>query len=151
MKAKEYLLQEGKISAITRGRISNDNHAFLKKAWEGGVRFSDWAPKGESPTADSSKPKRESSAVGKGTSSQPKTIAEIHIPFPESEYIAFERRGGKRHLRSMRSACTNCRVSLVACGCFASGMPARIVAEDGRGPDGSGSVLVYLDKKKVDA
>lgn len=46
MKAKEWLLSKGHIDAITRGRMSLENHARLKAAYDAGERFSDW-PKGE--------------------------------------------------------------------------------------------------------
>jgi len=44
--AKEALLAAGRIDKIGRGRISNDNHAWLKQQYDSGVRFTDW-PKGE--------------------------------------------------------------------------------------------------------
>lgn len=140
---KEYLYGLGLIPEIGRGRLSEDNKKVIEAAYAKGERFRDWEPTGpvkNAPKAVSSKPRK--AIERKPKEEKPSGIYDIHIPFPEDEYVAYERRDGKRHYRSMRSACNNCRVSLVACYCFVSGKPARIVKEDG-----SGSVEVFLDRK----
>lgn len=114
MRAKEYLLANDRIQEIGRGRISNDNHAFLKAAYDKGERFSDW-PKGaivESKDTDD-KPvirvKRDPN-IAKGE----KVIADYVIFYERDNYKAVTDNGT---VYGMAEVCNNCRVSLVQCHC----------------------------------
>lgn len=125
---KQWLLAEGHIepSQAGRGRISAENMAKIQTAYESGVRFSDWTP--ATPEIRDGKTVVRNSA--------PENVSgEITILYPEDSFQALE---ANDTVRSMRSACNNCRVSLVQCSC---GAP-RIVALDGRD-----SVLVSIVRK----
>lgn len=123
---KQWLLSEGHIKEAGRGRISAENLARISKAYESGIRFSDWTP-GNTEI-------RNGETVTKN-SVVPRVLAEYTILYPENQFKAIEANNTER---SMRSACNNCRVSLIQCSC---GSP-RIVARDG-----SGSVLVSIVRK----
>ena len=108
-KAKQALLKAGRIKAITRGRISVDNHQWLAEQYAAGVRFSDWEPK---QSGEPSKTK----AVGK-VKRLTEVSAEFYIEsifWPENLYKAVDENGKER---SMREVCNNCRYSLVVCHC----------------------------------
>ena len=145
LRAKEALHKAGRIDKIGRGRISADNHAWLKSEYDKGERFSDW-PKGEvqvTKTQDKETGAESTTVKVKRDPSQSteKVVADL-MPYlyPEDEFVAIEtdRKTGKRVERSMRSACNNCRVSLVVCVC---GQP-RIVARDG-----GSSVRVDIERR----
>jgi hypothetical protein len=107
--AKEALLSAGRIKEIGRGRISNDNHAWLKQQYDNGVRFTDW-PKGEviSSTGPDEKPvirvKRDPKL------STEKVVREYTILYDRDAYVAVST-DGKEY--GMAEVCNNCRVSLV--------------------------------------
>lgn len=110
--AKQALLKAGRIAAITRGRISLDNHAWLKSQYDNGVRFSDW-PKGEM-VVDKTTPgkvrvKRDPAVV------EQRIYDTIVYTFDEKYYRATNSNTGA-HV-GMREVCNNCRVSLVQCHC----------------------------------
>lgn len=112
--AKEALLEAGRIDKIGRGRISLDNHAWLKAQYDNGVRFRDW-PKGEviETKATESTPaqvrvKRDPAQVAE------KVISEFTILYPEN---AWQAKGVDGKIWGMREVCNNCRVSLVQCHC----------------------------------
>lgn len=107
MKAKEYLLNHGKIAAIGRGRISLDNHAFLQKAYEGGQRFDDW-PKGKVEKKD------DVVRVTRDPAQSEKMISEYTIIYPVEAYKAVAK---DNRVFTMREVCNNCRVSMVQCHC----------------------------------
>lgn len=139
---KEHLLANGKIKEIGRGRISLDNLNWLQSEYDKGIRFSDWEPDGQ-PII------KVKSTIAKKTrnSNTPAPVPEIsaeysdsNILWPESQYRIFERVNGKKVFRSMRDACNNCRVSMVACQCESVGRFPLIVARDGRG-----SVRVFME------
>lgn len=129
MKAKEWLLEKGYISAITRGRISRDNHAHIAKAIENGLVLSDY--------------KQVIGVTGPKTTvsverTDPDAIVELRpYHYPENEYRLFEWRDGKKFTRSLREACSNCGYSVVGCYCD----DIRIVKTDG-----SGSVAVFVER-----
>lgn len=140
-KAKVALVEAGIIKQAGRGRISADGHAWLKKQYDNGVRFSDW-PKGEvvvtKSKATKSKPETETIKVKRTEQSGGEKIVAELAPyrFTEEEFMAVEK--GTKIERSLRSACNNCRVSLVVCYCA----QPRIVALDG-----GGSVEVTIKRK----
>lgn len=123
MKPKEVLLKHGRIQAITRGRISADNHKFL----------ADLAAKGEKidgyESVVTSKPTGEKVYKNaQAPASTEKVVAEIHYRYPlDTPAHAFI--DGKKVSVSMKEACGNFRVSLVCCSC---GQP-EVVRPDGRG------------------
>lgn len=139
-KAKVALVEAGIIKTAGRGRISADGHAWLKARYDEGERFSDW-PKGNvvvTKTEHPDKPAESTVKVirtaGSGTE---KTIADIPpYRFTEEEFMAVEK--GTNTERSLRSACNNCRVSLVMCYC-----PNPMIVKR----DGSGSVEVTIKRK----
>jgi hypothetical protein len=122
--AKEALLAAGRIQAITRGRISLDNHAWLKAQHDAGVRFSDW-PKGEV-VVNVDKP-AEVRVVRDPKLNGEKVIAEFTIIYPRDDYKAVA--GNKVY--GMAEVCNNCRVSLVQCHCdsptILGDIPVKIV------------------------
>lgn len=115
MKAKEYLLDKGRISEIGRGRISNENHAFLAKAAESGIQFSDW-PKGKVVVTEATDETPEVVRVKRDPNmTNEKVIHEIVYTYPENLYRAVDTRTGKEV--GMREVCNTCRVSLVGHAC----------------------------------
>lgn len=105
--AKQALLEAGRIEAITRGRISLANHAWLKEQYDNGVRFSDW-PKGEVQTNSDN----EVRVIKKAEPID--NYAEVIYTYPEHMYRAI---GTDNKEWGMREVCNNCRVSLVQNHC----------------------------------
>lgn len=135
MKAKEYLLKHGRIDAITRGRLSLENTAFILEAVRNGEQIDGYSV--------STGPVKgiEAPVIKKELVTNEKVIAEIPpYRFEESDFKAIEYTDGKKFERSLRSACILCKVSLVGHYCD----EPRIVARDGRG-----DVRVYIERKKV--
>lgn len=102
---KEALLKAGLIPAVTRGRISDLNHKWLK------ANPDKW---------DDAKALPKTLTVPKAVASAPKPEPVGHdygnpFTYPESEYKALDK-DGKEH--SMRWVCKTCRVSLVAHACL---------------------------------
>lgn len=132
MKAKEYLLKQGKINGITRGRISKDNHAFLISAVKNGASI-------EGYSVSTARVEKTEPVVSKVALSNEKVIHEL-VPYryTEEAYQAYEFDGGKKVIRSLRSACNKCGYSLVVCYCAEPVIVAR---------DGSQSVRIYVERK----
>lgn len=134
MKANEWLLANGHIKAITRGRMSRENIAILTAAWDNGngVKFSDF-PKGKvtvqlEATEDAPAQveyKRDANA-GTGYSADGTPVEIAPYRYTEDEFHAVQADGTNR---SLREVCQHCGVSLVQCYC---GSPS-IVAMDGKG------------------
>lgn len=136
MKPKEYLLKNGHIDEIKRGRLSREHIDIIKAAVAGGENIEGYTLN----TPAAGIPEKATNAVERNKPEVGKIIYEIPPErFPESEYTVFERVDGKRVTRSLREACNNCRVSLIYCFCDSP----RIVARNGRG-----SVLVYIERKQ---
>jgi hypothetical protein len=125
---KQWLMANGHISEIKRGRVSRDHEALIQKAVAAGAKIEGY----------SASSKDSETVVTKDI--QPETgVAELApYRFTEEEYKAVEFRNGKKVERSLRSACNLCRVSLVVCYC----PEPRIVAHDG-----GGSVRVYIERR----
>lgn len=105
---KEALLKAGRIKAITRGRISGDNLAWIAEQEKSGVRFNDAAPA-----------KRVNAPVKRNKGLAPakeeeSLIPEIHILYPKNMYKAVANDGT---VYGMAEVCNNCRYSLVQCHC----------------------------------
>lgn len=118
--AKQALLKAGRIDAIKRGRISLDNHAWLKTQYDQGVRFTDW-PKGEvtvTKTETEGVSKTEVRVKRDPADSTAKVIYDIgDFRFPEGKFEAYEFVDGKKRKVSLRECCNTCRVSLVNHAC----------------------------------
>lgn len=119
--AKQALLDAGRIKAITRGRISLDNHAWLANEAKNGRKFSDW-PKGKVVSSPVTKTGNHTKVrvVRDPNLTNEKVIHDIHYTYPESDYEAFNAVTGKPlggKYGGMREVCNTCRVSLVAHGC----------------------------------
>ena len=127
--AKQALLKAGRIKAITRGRISLDNHAWLKAQHDNGVRFSDW-PKGKV-EVDTSAPNVV--RVKRDPMVEQRIYDTIVYTFDEKYYRATNSDTGA-HV-GMREVCNNCRVSLVQCHCgkptVLGDIPVKIVPRAG--------------------
>lgn len=133
--AKEALLKAGKIQAITRGRISKDNHAWLAEQVAKGVKFSDYgenkvslvksSPKQRPATKTVSLVKAKSSVDDTGDSGIYSDLVRYH----RDEYKAVALDG---KVYGMAECCNNCRVSLVQCACgnptILGGIAVKIVA-----------------------
>lgn len=132
MKAKEYLLKQGKITDITRGRISKDNHEFLKHAVSKGASI-------EGYSVSTARVGNVEPVVSKVALSNEKVVSEL-MPYryTEEAYQAYQFIDGKKVTRSLREACRGCGYSLVVCYC----VEPRIVALDG-----SSSVRIYVERK----
>ena len=115
--AKQALLKAGRIDAIKRGRISLDNHAWLKTQYDQGVRFTDW-PKGEVQTTKSETGATEVRVKRDASQTQAKVVYDIgDFRFPEKSFEAYEFVDGKKKSVSLRECCNTCRVSLVNHAC----------------------------------
>lgn len=125
-KRKEWLLSEGHIAEITRGRISLDNQERCEEAARNGVKFSDLTVK---------------SVAGVETVTKATYQTEKHIPdIPDARYPVETTRvytmDGALTKANTRAACFNCSVSLAYCTCDA---PRAIVSNS------SGYVPVRLE------
>ena len=125
MKASEYLLQEGVIQKITRGRRSQEQKDFLDAALAKGVVFSDYPKENREVTTDTGAAVQIKAAP---SYQGEKRIPEI-APYIYNEETHTVKEMGTNTKRSLREACCNCQVSLVQCTC---GSPT-IVATNGRG------------------
>lgn len=111
MKPKEALLKGGRIQAITRGRISAENHAWLaQKAGEG------WAIDGytiKKPETPNTAP-----VVEKSERRDPGAIVDIPDEArSENDWQAYRHEDGKPVDVGMRECCNTCRASLTYCRC----------------------------------
>lgn len=138
MKAKEWLLKQGLIAEIARGRISLANHEALRKAAESGVEFSDW-PKGKvetvirktaSDTGAVAITEQVTRVIRNKDTTAGKVIEEIApYRFTEDTHEVWEETAsGKRVKRSLKEVCQYCRVSLVQDICDLAGRNPSIVS-----------------------
>lgn len=116
---KEALLEAGRINAITRGRISGDNHKWL----EAEIAASRIA------ISNTTVIKTDTKVAVKSVGSAVKDIAEFTILYHKDAYHA-EGPDGKRY--GMAEVCNNCRVSLVQNQCLnptiLGDIPVKIIA-----------------------
>ena len=119
---KEALLDAGRITAITRGRISRDNHEWLDAEQKAGrIRISNAIT--SKPVKDITEPVKT-----KYSSATEKVIEEFHILYPKDLYHA---KGADNAIYGMAEVCNTCRVSLVQCQCghptILGNIPVRII------------------------
>lgn len=123
---REALAEVGLAKAGARGKFSNAAKQWLADQESKGVKFSD--SNATAPVAVKSAPTKNSGAPSKETETG---MADYVFPsdyrFPESEYVAFARVGGKKEFHSLREVCNNCRVSLVNHGCNSPVIRGNIV------------------------
>lgn len=113
MKAKEYLLAKGRIEKIGRGRISLDNHAFLKAAYDKGERFTDW-PKGAIVESKDSQDKPVIRVKRDPNVGNEKVVQEYVVFYERDNYKAVADDG---KVYGMAEVCNTCHVSLVQNHC----------------------------------
>lgn len=113
---RAYLVRMG-LAKEGRGKFSNDAKAALAKADADGIEFLD----GPSPTGNGSGPILSSIDTPAPVVRKPVTETLYLTPdeyrFPEAEYRAIAKVGGKTVEYSMRECCNACGVSLVNHAC----------------------------------
>ena len=118
---KEALLDHGRIKAVTRGRISSENHAWLEEQIAANV----FSITGVKVVKNADKPVAVKSVNGPTE----KVIAEFTILYHKDAYHAEGVKDGKTY--GMAEVCNNCRVSLVQNVCenptILRDIPVRIV------------------------
>lgn len=102
-KANEWLLKNGHIQKITRGRRSAENTARLAEAYKSGIRFSDWEPSETTDEAGKTVVKNVAPAT-----SNPTAIHDIKFTYPEKDFEAYAEVRGKKIPVGMREVCSNC-------------------------------------------
>lgn len=122
--AKEALLKAGRIKEITRGRISLDNHAWLKSQYDTGIRFTDW-PKGEVITSTGPTDETVVRVKRDPNITNEKVIAELRYRYDDENAWIAEDGAGKQY--GMREACDNCKCSLIACFCESPRLFGKVV------------------------
>lgn len=123
---KEALLDAGRIKAITRGRISADNHKWL----EAEIAAKRIAINNTVVVVRNDENK--SIAVKSVNGPTEKHIPDVTILYPKHLYHARGIEDNKTY--GMPEVCNNCRVSLVQCGCgnpvILGGIRVRIIANE---------------------
>lgn len=136
---KQYLVSIGELpsgSENVRGRVSVAHEALCAAAAAKGIAIKGYAVSTSTATAD----KPAETTVKKVDATNVKVIAELpDYRYPEAEFVAIERRNGKRVERGMREICRHSMVSLVVCPCDNH----QIVAHDARG-----DVPVTIERKR---
>lgn len=115
MKPKEWLLKNGHIKEITRGRMSRESIALINEAVKAGTVIEGYP----SPTGPN---KPTASGTDKPESKVEKTSTGIaNIPeFPlrdENRWEAYANIDGKLKTIGMRTVCNTCKNSLTYCPC----------------------------------
>lgn len=129
MRPKEWLVKNGHLDKIGRGRLSREHIALIEKAVAEGASI-----EGYSVTKSVATGPEKPAAVVKREAHDPNRIVEpAEYRYPENGYRAFEVGTGVE--RSMRCACNGCMLSLVMCYCDTPSIVAR---------DGGGSVAIEI-------
>lgn len=104
MKPKDWLLANGHIKEITRGRMSRENIALIQEAVNNGAKIEGYAPSEEGEEVNR-------------VATDPNRILDIpEFPFrDEKAYEPFA--NGERWPLGMRGCCELCKNSLTYCGC----------------------------------
>lgn len=111
MKPKEALLKGGRIQAITRGRISAENHKWLAEMAGKGWQIDGYTVT-KSTTPDTAP------VVEKAERRDPNAVVDVPDESrPEHLWIAYRHEDGKPVHIGMREACNVCRASLTYCRC----------------------------------
>lgn len=111
MKPKEILLRDGKISAITRGRISRENHLYLAELAKNGEKIDGYT------AVESTNPKGERVVRNSNPTPGETPIYDITIRYDEREWEAYRFNDGKSVEVSMRTVCNTCGNSLTGHFC----------------------------------
>lgn len=107
MKAKEWLLNNGHIKEITRGRISLDNRALIEDAVRKGAQIEGYSISTAPAAPDAPV------AVDKAVVSNEKVIYDIGPErYNENEWIAYIHEDGKHKEIGIRTVCNGCGASL---------------------------------------
>lgn len=121
---KEALLDAGRIKAITRGRISADNHEWLEKE----IAAKRIAITGAVVAKRTNKSGVEKTVVKSSNVATEKHIPDVTILYPKDQYHAV---GNDGKTYGMPEVCNNCMVSLVQNQCddpvILGGIHVRIV------------------------
>jgi hypothetical protein len=113
---RDYLVGLG-LAKPGRGKFSNAAKEALAKAEAAGTKFSDATViQTKNPAGGQTAPETEVKASAPGDSAY---VLPDDYRFPEKEYRAFTRDGGKKVEVSLRECCNDCRVSLVNHACNA--------------------------------
>lgn len=124
---KEALLDAGRIKAISRGRISRENHEWLNAE----IAAKRIAIRNTVVVKSDNSEKVSVKSVNTQTE---KNIAEFTILYPKHMYHAKGIDDNKTY--GMPEVCNNCRVSLVQCGCgnpvILGGIRVRIIPNESR-------------------
>jgi hypothetical protein len=124
-KKKEWLLANGHIDKIGRGRLSRTCHDALKAAVASGVKFSDYE-----------------TTVDKADGTVVKAPVAVSYDMPTVRWNTVLLPNGKPSGATVKAACFNCSVSLAYCTCDLRGLtPRAIISND------SGYVPVRLEMK----
>jgi hypothetical protein len=109
MKPKEWLLKNGHIKEITRGRISRENHALIEKAVRDGASIEGYSVS----TAAVKGTETPESTIVKAKVSSEKTVADIGPErFDEAVTVGYIHQDGKSVEISLRTVCNTCGASL---------------------------------------
>ena len=108
MKAKEWLLANGHIKEITRGRISRENHALIEAAVRDGAKIEGFSVSTAPAKSEGAEP-----SIIKAKVSSEKTVADIGPErYSEDETVGYIHQDGKPVEISLRTVCNTCRASL---------------------------------------
>jgi hypothetical protein len=109
MKPKEWLLKNGHIKEITRGRISRDNHALIEKAVRDGASIEGYSVS----TAPAKADETAESTIVKAKVSSEKVVADIGPErFDEAVTVGYVHKDGEAVEVSLRTVCNTCGASL---------------------------------------
>jgi hypothetical protein len=111
---REALAAQGLAIAGARGKFSREANIWLDDQRSKGVKFSDDGPKPVKVKVEKVTDVKVDKPTGVG---YPDYIFPSDYRYPEGEYKAFKREGGKKIEVSLRECCNNCRVSLTNHGC----------------------------------
>lgn len=110
MKPKEWLLKNGHIKEITRGRISRDNHALIEKAVRNGASIEGYSVSTARPVEGVETPE---STIVKAKVSSEKVVADVSPErYDESVTVGYVHKDGEPVEISLRTVCNTCGGSL---------------------------------------
>lgn len=110
MKPKEWLLKNGHIKEITRGRISRENHALIEDAVRNGVSIEGYSVSTARPADSEDTPEP---IITKAKVSSEKVVADIGPErYREDETVGYIHQDGQQVEVSLRTVCNTCRASL---------------------------------------
>jgi len=116
MKPKDWLLKNGHIKEITRGRMSRENIALIEEAVKSGVVIDGYAI--NKPVIKSDKPKSDTGPSVEKVSINANRIADVPDETrPESQWEAHTYVDGVKRKVGMRTVCNICNNSLTYCYC----------------------------------